>query len=332
MTDLKKVILEINPMGIHSKQILAGFSLLEEKKKLRLKVKENTELPNGLAIAEIAEKKIIYDTLDHADIFFEDELKECDYYFKRSFQKIYADKQGKNIRPLGFNYWVDNKFRYQANPRILIEYIIRKILKKDNIIHNYKKFEDLPNLKNGKYEAILLTNLYDPKAKEVENKQKEEEREKINKFRIECIEALRKSYPDKVLAGVKDSIYAQMVAKQYILPKNITKKDNFISIMQSTNICICTKGLHNSNGWRLAEAIASSKCIVTEPLYNEVTGKFEKDKNYYEFRTPEELVEIIGELINNKKKILDMMNKNYEYYNNYLRPDVLILNTIREFL
>ena len=72
--------------------------------------------------------------------------------------------------------------------------------------------------------------------------------------------------------------------------------------------------------------------IVTEPLYNEVTGKFEKDKNYYEFRTPEELVEIIGELINNKKKILDMMNKNYEYYNNYLRPDVLILNTIREFL
>ena len=166
----------------------------------------------------------------------------------------------------------------------------------------------------------------------MENKQKEEEREKINKFRIECIEALRKSYPDKVLVGVKDSIYDQMVAKQYILPKNITKKDNFISIMQSTNICICTKGLHNSNGWRLAEAIASSKCIVTEPLYNEVTGKFEKDKNYYEFRTPEELVEIIGELINNKKKILDMMNKNYEYYNNYLRPDVLILNTIREFL
>ena len=34
MTDLKKVILEINPTGIHSKQILAGFSLLEEKKKL----------------------------------------------------------------------------------------------------------------------------------------------------------------------------------------------------------------------------------------------------------------------------------------------------------
>lgn len=58
MTDLKKVILEINPTGIHSKQILAGFSLLEEKKKLRLKVKENTELPNGLAIAEIAEKKL----------------------------------------------------------------------------------------------------------------------------------------------------------------------------------------------------------------------------------------------------------------------------------
>lgn len=332
MTELKKVELEINSQGIHSKQILAGFSLLEEQKKLKLKVKKDAKLPNGLAIAKIDGKKIVYDTLDHADMFFENEIKKCDYYFKRSFQRIYADKQRNNIKPLGFNYWVDNNFHYQANPKILIEYFIRKTLKKDNIINDYKKFEDSPDLKYGNYEAILLTNLYDPKAEEVENKQKENERESINRFRIECIEALRKAYPNKVLAGLKDSEYAQKVAKEYILPKAITNKDNFISLMKSTNICICTKGLHNSNGWRLAEAIASSKAILTEPLYNEVTGKFEKNKNYYEFRTTEELVEKVGELINNKQKILNMMNENYEYYQAYLKPDMLILNTIKELL
>ncbi len=332
MSDFKEIELEINPRGIHSKQILAGFSLLKEEKKIKLKVKKNFKFLNGLAVANIQDKKLVYDTLDHADVFFENELKQSDCYYKRSFQKRYVDLKGKEIKPLGFNYWVDNKFHYQASPKVLLEYAIRKILKKDNIIHSYKKFEDIPSLKNNQYEAILLTNLYDPKADEVENEEKEVEREQINQFRIECVKALRKTYPNQVLAGIKSSEYSEKVAKEYILPKEVTSKDHFLALMKETNICICTKGLHNSNGWRLAEAIASAKCIVTEPLYNEVTGNFKKEQNYYEFHTVEELVEIVGDLIANKEKISNVMKANYEYYNQYLRPDMIILNTIEEYL
>ena len=42
MSDFKEIELEINPRGIHSKQILAGFSLLKEEKK-----KSFNDLPHG---------------------------------------------------------------------------------------------------------------------------------------------------------------------------------------------------------------------------------------------------------------------------------------------
>jgi hypothetical protein len=91
---------------------------------------------------------------------------------------------------------------------------------------------------------------------------------------------------------------------------------------------VATLGLNNSNGWKLGEYVALSKAIVTEPLRYLVPGNFAKEQNYLEFTAPEELVESAARLFDNKDLRFAMMTNNYTYYQAYLKPDVLILNSL----
>ncbi|MDR3562497.1 MAG: hypothetical protein P4N59_13835, partial [Negativicutes bacterium] len=50
--------------------------------------------------------------------------------------------------------------------------------------------------------------------------------------------------------------------------------------------------------------------------------------NYLEFSTADECVEKVTLLMENKEKRNAMMQDNFIYYNNYLRPDMLVWNTL----
>ena len=89
-----------------------------------------------------------------------------------------------------------------------------------------------------------------------------------------------------------------------------------------------TVGLNGSNGWKLGEYVAFSKAIVTEPLRFRVIGDFEKEKNYLEFVNPEELIESVTRLYEDRNLRMAIMMNNYRYYQSYVRPDALVLNSL----
>lgn len=113
---------------------------------------------------------------------------------------------------------------------------------------------------------------------------------------------------------------------------NESTKSNYIKQLKQHTICIATTGLHGSIGWKLAEYVAFSKAIVTEMLRYKVPGSFDNYKNYLEFTTPEQCVEKVSDLLQNRAARNKMMEHNYSYYNNHLRPDALVLNTINTAL
>ncbi|ENO0816296.1 hypothetical protein PAK39_15700 [Proteus mirabilis] len=96
-------------------------------------------------------------------------------------------------------------------------------------------------------------------------------------------------------------------------------------MMKEHEICITSTGLHKSTGWRFGEFVAASRAIISEPLNYVVPGNFD---NYLPFNNIEELYLAIEKLVNDKELRYDMMKRNNIYYNNYLKPDRLILNTI----
>jgi hypothetical protein len=71
---------------------------------------------------------------------------------------------------------------------------------------------------------------------------------------------------------------------------------------------------------------------VTEPLRYEVPGDFKSEQNYLEFTNEHELIAGISELVRNRRALVTMMQHNARYYNNYLRPENLVFNTLLRVL
>jgi hypothetical protein len=101
-----------------------------------------------------------------------------------------------------------------------------------------------------------------------------------------------------------------------------------LNAVKEHSICIATTGLHDSIGWKMAEYVAASRAIVSEPLHFELPGNFEKDVNYLEFEHVDQLVSKLQTLLQSQKTVLQMMESNFRYYNNFLKPENMIFNTL----
>ena len=73
----------------------------------------------------------------------------------------------------------------------------------------------------------------------------------------------------------------------------------------------------------------ATKAIVHDPFRYSVPGDFLPGKNYLEYRTAEECITAVQKLVEDPQLLLSMKTANQEYYRNYLKPDVLIANTLK---
>lgn len=337
--EMEKVTVTVYSNEPHISQILTGFCILENTGKYDVEfVDKRTEgFACGMAIveAEYKNQQIIYDCLDGYQRPAEIKclLKNCDFYFKRSFspQKNesvlheYTDK----MYPLGLSYMV-------TYPNLIInepkwKEIVKRICGKEtkNIFYP-GLFEGKAIYKNSSEEKniLFLTRLWDWSAREIENDSVREERENITMFRIELCRKLKEQFRDSVIIGISDSELARRYANDCIMPAKYTKKRNYLKLLHKSDICIGTMGLHESIGWKTAEYVAAAKAIVNEKLHYEVTGNFEKGKNYLEANTVQEILDAVKCLKENPDFLYEMKKANEEYYANYLKPDRLVENTL----
>lgn len=340
---MNKLDIELNILSDepHISGIVSGFILLEKQNKINLKINNrNSNHPHNCLVEAIINNniKVAYDLLDgyNMDIDAVDSyLNSVDFYFKRSFSasKNLEFKNYKKIHPLGFNYYVtteknpmDNKVKDK-----IINYI-KILLKGDKNKFYVEEFESIPTFDiNRNPKVIFCTRLWNPDGEPTEGKISEElraERKLINKLRIDIIQKLKELLGNNFIGGVSNTDYARKVCPQFILDGYITKKKNYLEIMKDCDICIGSMGLHESIGWKTGEYIASSKAIINEAFKYKVIGEFRESENYLSFTTSDECVNHVMNLIKNPKYILDMQNKNYIYYNKYLRPDMQVFNSI----
>jgi hypothetical protein len=93
-------------------------------------------------------------------------------------------------------------------------------------------------------------------------------------------------------------------------------------------ICVATTGLHGSIGGKFAEYVCLSKAILSEKLQYAVPGDLREGRNYLEFTTADECVEQAWRLFSDRALRNRLMCNNARYYNAWLRPDMLILNSL----
>lgn len=354
----------------HVRQIYTGFCELAARNVIDIKFQEhdwnqNYKTGNLVKVCVNGLVNVIYDTNDglywihgnaeeNIEYFKEVILPQCNFLFKRSYRTELsgmAKPYNCDVRPLGFNYDVSSAFnimdkvcysrRDKLKRFIGSSKALSNLLKKEHKhVFFYQNYESLPDMTRDYTDSriLFLTRLWDPDDPILEletssmKMQVKEERMRINETRIECIERCKKQFKDRFIGGLSDDAFTRKTAPKLIASQDLTRKSKFLDLIKLSPICIGTTGLHDSIGWKFAEYVAASRAIITEKLLYEVPGEFEPGQNYLEFSTANDLKTQIEYLSGNPSIVNSMMLSNYRYYNNFLRPDNIILNTLRTVL
>lgn len=279
--------------------------------------------PQNMAIVlvEYHGKRIIYDMMDgyQNPEGMKKLLDDCDYYFKRSYstqknQVLGFDEYNKKMYPLGMNYMVS----CEGNPyskESLKSMLFKLRGDKPNSYFTSDKFACPVIYKEGLTKVIFFTRLWDG-----ENT--------INNTRIEVIRQLKKEFGGRFMGGIRDSELARRLAPDIIVSKRQTERGRYLRMVQDSDICIGSTGLHDSIGWKTAEYVVMGKAIVCEELKYEVPGGFSPEKNYIPFSDAEGCVNAVERLVNDPEYMYQMKLNNMMYYYQYLMPDRMIKRTL----
>ena len=287
-----------------------------------------------------------YDMHDAPEIDVGD-LDTCDHYFKRSFSRSYVSslpRGADKVLPFGLNYQVLPDFAdsFAAHRALRLPSGLKSrfsSLQEALDAGNWRRFyprvremESPPDCTLAPRVLFLVT-AHDPHDDPDRSQAKIEERRQANETRAQCIRLLRRELGTMFLGGFNHSEYA---VRQYgdclTADIGVTDKERYIRTLKSYSICVATTGLHGSIGWKFAEYIACSKAILSERLTYAVPGEFASGRNFLEFGSPAECVELAHRLIANREQRNEMMGVNADYYRAHLRPDVLLLNSLRTAL
>lgn len=324
----------------HLSQILTGFTMLGRQKKWKLTVEDYSRedsqpYRSAMAIVSYRGKKLVYDMLDgyqHEDAI-RYHLEHCDLYFKRSFSEKKNRELGLNwegkMFPLGFNYHVSCRNHpmdiplWKENAHGLLGHGRANYC---NTGFRPQIFEEKPFYRAGDFTVMFSSRLWgeDNSVSEVLN----EERRYINQMRIDVVRKLKNMPEIRFVGGLLNNGTSQALAPDLVMPAKMVDRRNYLRLMHKSDICIGTMGLHESIGWKTGEYVAAAKAIVNEKFHYTVPGDFAPEKNYLEFETAEQCIAAVESLIASPEKVYEMKCRNREYYLNYLRPDVLIRNTL----
>jgi hypothetical protein len=335
----------------HLQQIYTGFSELLRKRFVNLElIKKSNVLTQSALLKVIVNSKyrVIYDTSDGFNYlvgqgrnenlsYLSKILDEVDFYFKRSYSAsiISTLKNREKVYPLGLSYFVSSESNFGETISVNFADRFKMLIKRHASLSklfrvadarfNIEQFEYFPRIGDNS-KILFMAKVWDPKDCECCNP---EAIILMNNIRAECIRLCRKEFGTLFLGGLVIDKYAIKNYSDCLLPDDrISKRHEFLKRVKESDICIATTGLHNSIGWKFGEYVAASKAIVSEKLYYELPGEFVPRRNYLEFTTPEECVQAIYELINDKALRFKLMLNNYRYYHTYVRPDILVMNTL----
>ena len=337
---MEQLIITLLSHEPHLSQILTGFTLLERQGKLKLTVEDRLQDDSQphrsvMALASYRGKRLVYDTLDgyQQEDAIRYHLDNCDYYFKRSFsaeknRSLGLNWQGKMF-PLGFNYHVSCRNHpmdiplWKENAHGLLGHGRANYC---NTGFRPQIFEEKPFYRAGDFTVMFSSRLWgeDNSVSEVLN----EERRYINQMRIDVVRKLKNMPEIRFVGGLLNNGTSQALAPDLVMPAKMVDRRNYLRLMHKSDICIGTMGLHESIGWKTGEYVAAAKAIVNEKFHYTVPGDFVPEKNYLEFETAEQCIAAVESLIASPEKVYEMKCRNREYYLNYLRPDVLIRNTL----
>jgi len=360
--ELPIITVFVDSNGTHLQQIYSGLFLLAQQKKIHLKYAKGTGItknsPNRqfllLGMQKTRGSKqvtCLFDLQDSPEIGLKEAISQVDYYFKRSLEKqtisdLSAQEQ-KKLQPFGLNFQVLDSSFFDLLQRSLLEYISKpyNIFSKKNRFHilntidmfrslfsnsgmllSSYDFDELESYAKGY--VLFQCRLWDPDTTLAENRA---DTVKINESRCALIIELKHELGDRFKGGIQPTDYARKVCPE-LITEFPSKRRSYLKLVQQASIVINSKGLLNSNGWKLGEYIALNKVIVSEAIETRLRGNFLKSEAYLKCNKNEDFIRKIKLLLIDKERLKKVENSTQQYYSNYLRADALMSSIISDVI
>ncbi|MGE5943261.1 MAG: glycosyltransferase, partial [Flavobacteriales bacterium] len=268
------------------------------------------------------------DLYDHADVFSEDALQSCDFYFKRSYEPRYISKLSedyqKKIHPLGLAFGV--KSPYAKNQAIFFYGLLLSNLgvnlKLDRLLFKRLMKTYKAQMKHWSFikttRSLTQFEAYNiPISKTVLFQtrcfpEKSEDVIKIHQQRYQIIKLLQQGFPKHFHGGF---ISSEIVSRKYqdALSDVPSAPQAYLEAMKQAGIVIYTRGLANSPAWKLAEYLSQGKVIIAEPLTTELVEPLQHGIHLLYFNTDDELVSHINTVLSDAV-LFDTLSKNARHY------------------
>lgn len=349
--------------------IFAALKVLEEKGIVKIKkynmdpaFADRSTYPHRYVVElKSSDKTLIYDMSDGYQDFdfpeiFDSQLEKTDFFFKSSYDENFAQKlkNKEKFQILGMAYgcsYPGNHFEKacikkafkEKNYKQALYYLLKTPqLQRQN---DFRKFEC--NNHFDSYKLLHWTRLWEYDLLNVENimkaypllsreqaKEKTEQQismiKQINSDRIETMRLLRDAFGDRFVGGLSDNKASRNEAPDLITSDpRITTREGYLNSLKNNYIHILSKGVHGCVGARYGETFAAGRALITDPFVYEPAGNLKEGENYLSYTSPDEVVRCAAKLIEDIDTVHRMEDNNFLYYNNYVRPDVRLLNTLK---
>jgi len=289
--------------------------------------------------------KVCMDLMDGPAMISLSGLEFCDIYFKRSYSQEYIDsvqdywqedhpEWRSKIVPYGLNFpcFSDHEasrvFRsltfaratnlWRDRPRGAFHRVKESLF--DSL--SVKRAREKPGRWCSSNETPLIalleqpaedlvmfqTRLFDPVGRRYAH-----EVEALNEHRVQVVRALRQHFGERFAGGLWPEPYAR---ERYpdLLTNQSTKRSDYLELVKSSKVVVFTRGLRQSNGWRLPEYLGYSRCIVSEPLAFKLPVPLEQGRNILYFENIQECLESCDRLLSDPQLAAKMRRANLQYF------------------
>jgi hypothetical protein len=323
-----------------TEQIVAGYCELARRGLIELEFVRKGSLSQGgdrprVGLQALIEgRRVAYDVFDDGRAGMIDPalpnagLGKFDFYFKRSFApRLHANLASRCVvLPLGLNYLVSPS-RVRLRDKLLLlngRRVAKRLSGRDHKIDYFER----PPQDDQSPRALFMTRAWNPA--DTADERVRPDIVALNESRAQLIRVARTAFGDRFYGGLLVDDFARRHYPDCLLSTAAAgSKTNFLAQVRRSSICIASTGLWGSIGWKMAEYIAASRAIVSEPLHYELPGDFAAGRNYLEFSTADGLCEAVERLLTSAALRREMMHANWAYYHGWVRPDAFVQRTIR---
>lgn len=345
----------------HVWQIYTGLGLLSLRGAIDLRVMPAAAGPGLASLARYSPRdlmgaavvlnercKVYFDMRDDVGLD-EAVVAECDLYFKRSYRQADIPQRWHDkVRPWGLNTEVHLDARdwsRLARPRPPRPAWIPRLM------HRWNATVPTPALAVDRTTFCLPTDamlrcdppvqiaprvLYMTRAWDPDDSggwtllpQQRAQWLAMNHMRAEIIVKLRAELGPAFTGGLERSPYAVRHHGAAVLEDAaLSKKLHYLRTLRQHPICVTSIGLHDSNGWKLAEYLAMSRAIVTERLRFHVPHGLTAGTHYLDYVDAQGCVDRVLQLVGDAPLRTRLMKAAQAWYAEHGAPDRVMAHAL----